>query len=182
MYEKSFQQFQVFFFSPRKSVLLKFINNSHLVVLFNNNFFQKIKIPHESRQRLILLQAINHMFQTQEVPEDGKFKYLPARFFSTTTTPLPSAAGCTPTVFLCTKPLKRKEFLDFRLLGSCHINGFQSDNPAGLLTLLWSKLWVTSKMENYIYFTIKISPVISWVHIESLLQYIDSIIVYRLRC
>lgn len=172
--------FRSFFFSPRKSVLLKFINNSHLAVLFNNNFFQKIKIPHESRQRLILLQAINHMFQTQEVPEDGEFKYLPARFFSTTTTPLPSAAGCTPTVFLCTKPLKRKEFLDFRLLGSCHINGFQSDNPAGLLTLLWSKLWVTSKMENYIYFII--SPVISWVHIESLLQYIDSIIVYRLCC
>lgn len=46
---------------------------------------------------------------------------LPLRFFSTTTTPLPSAAGSTPTVFLCTKPLKRYEFLDFRLLGSCHI-------------------------------------------------------------
>lgn len=53
--------------------------------------------------------------------------YLPLRFFSTTTIPLPSAAGWTPTVFLCTKPLKRKEFLAFRLLGSYHTNRSDSD-------------------------------------------------------
>ncbi len=42
----------------------------------------------------------------------------PARFFRTTTTPLPSAAGSMPTVLRWMRPLKRKAFLAFRLFGS----------------------------------------------------------------
>lgn len=59
-----------------------------------------------------------HKARTNRIVNWLVLNLIPALFFSTTTTPFPSAAGSTPTVFWCTRPLKRKELRALRLLAS----------------------------------------------------------------